>query len=170
MISATATNYYYQHCYNNFFYHYLNYYFNCFCCCYYYYCCCCWLCLLLLIVIIIITLKYMKPIKEICKNKKRWRHSSTFVSVQSDQSSDLCWCLCHPHILSTAIAYLCVIDAKHFLNDPHSDKNAIMSYTDYTRYEHKLAIIYRMLIRSFQSSKRSVNFRLPKSLFPTLSW
>ena len=31
------------------------------------------------------------------------------------------------YILSTAIAYLCVIDAKHFLNDPHSDKNAIMS-------------------------------------------
>ena len=30
-------------------------------------------------------------------------------------------------ILSTAIAYLCVIDSKHFLNDPHSDKNAIMS-------------------------------------------
>ena len=30
-------------------------------------------------------------------------------------------------ILSTAIAYLCVIDAKHFLNDPHTDKNAIMS-------------------------------------------
>ena len=31
------------------------------------------------------------------------------------------------YILSTDIAYLCVIDAKHFLNDPHSDKNAIMS-------------------------------------------
>ena len=31
------------------------------------------------------------------------------------------------YILSTAIAYLCVIDAKHYLNDPHSDKNAIMS-------------------------------------------
>ena len=31
------------------------------------------------------------------------------------------------YILSTAIAYLCVIDANHFLNDPHSDKNAIMS-------------------------------------------
>ena len=29
------------------------------------------------------------------------------------------------HILSTAIAYLCIIDAKHFLNDPHPDKNAI---------------------------------------------
>ena len=31
------------------------------------------------------------------------------------------------HILSTAIAYLCVIDTKYFLNEPHSDKNAIMS-------------------------------------------
>ena len=31
------------------------------------------------------------------------------------------------YILSTVIAYLCVIDAKHFLNDPHSKKNAIMS-------------------------------------------
>ena len=35
--------------------------------------------------------------------------------------------LSDPDILSTAIAYLCVTDAKHFLNDPHSDKNAIMS-------------------------------------------
>ena len=31
------------------------------------------------------------------------------------------------YILSTAIAYWRVIDAKHFLNDPHCDKNAIMS-------------------------------------------
>ena len=31
------------------------------------------------------------------------------------------------YILSTTIAYLCVNDAKHFLNDPHCDKNAVMS-------------------------------------------
>ena len=31
------------------------------------------------------------------------------------------------NILSIAILYICVIDAKHFLNDPNSDKNAIMS-------------------------------------------
>ena len=85
-----------------------------------------------------------------------------------------------PYIFSTDISsYLCVIDAKQFLNDPHSDKDAIMSsavmpygktiYADYTRYEYKLANIYRKLIRSFQISKKSVNFRLPKSLFPTLS-
>ena len=30
-------------------------------------------------------------------------------------------------IFSTAKAYLCVIDAKHFLNDPHFNKNAIVS-------------------------------------------
>ena len=49
------------------------------------------------------------------------------------------------YLLFTAITYLCGIDAKHFLNDPHSN-NAIMSsvlipkgkaiYADYTRYEH----------------------------------
>ena len=38
-------------------------------------------------------------------------------------------------------------------------------YTDHTRYEYKLAIIYRKLIRSFQSSKRSVHFRFPKKPF-----
>ena len=32
-----------------------------------------------------------------------------------------------PYIVSTAIAYLCVIDSKHFLNDPNSNMNAIMS-------------------------------------------
>ena len=28
-----------------------------------------------------------------------------------------------PHILSTAVAYLCVIAAQHFLNDPYGDIN-----------------------------------------------
>ena len=65
------------------------------------------------------------------------------------------------HILSTAIAYLCVTVAKHVLNDPHSDKHAIMSSvlipqgkalynTDYTRYGYQLANIYR---NSLEASK-----------------
>ena len=33
----------------------------------------------------------------------------------------------YPFQVSNAIVYLCVTDAKHSLNDPHSDKNAIMS-------------------------------------------
>ena len=28
------------------------------------------------------------------------------------------------HILSTAVAYLCVIAVQHFLNDPHGEINA----------------------------------------------
>ena len=83
MISATATNYYYQHqCYYYyyiyFYYYFHHYYYSCFCWCYYYYCCCRWLCLLfllflllLLLIIIIITLKYMKPIKVICKREAK---------------------------------------------------------------------------------------------------
>ena len=31
------------------------------------------------------------------------------------------------HILSPAVAYLCVIDAKHFLNNRQSEKNASVS-------------------------------------------
>ena len=31
------------------------------------------------------------------------------------------------HILSPAIAYLCVIDSKHFLNNRQFEKNASMS-------------------------------------------
>ena len=86
IISATHTNYYcHHHCYYyNYFYHYFNYYYSCSCCCYYY-CCCRWLCLLLLLIIIIITFIYMKPLKVICK--KRWRCSSSCVSVPSDRSS-----------------------------------------------------------------------------------
>ena len=62
-----------------------------FCCCYYYYCNCRWLCLLLLllllllIIIIIITLKYMKPIKVICKKEAKMLINLRI--RQSDQSS-----------------------------------------------------------------------------------
>ena len=30
---------------------------------------------------------------------------------------------CEPHILLTAVAYLCVIAVQHFLNDPHGEMN-----------------------------------------------
>ena len=76
------------------------------------------------------------------------------------------------YILSTAIAYLCIIDAKHFLNDPHSEKNAIMSIvfgyhrvkpdTDYTQYEYKPAYILQATRWKLPKLKKSVTFSSSK--------
>ena len=52
---------------------------------------------------------------------------NVFDSQKTLTESSCCSTMMMPHILSTAIACLCVIDAKHFLNDPHSEKNAILS-------------------------------------------
>ena len=61
----------------------------------------------------------------ILKRMKQYRNIENALETVEDEL--FCPIFEDTYILSTAIAYLCVIDAKHFLNDPHSDKNAIMS-------------------------------------------
>ena len=111
-----ANYYYHYYYYNNYFYHYINYYYNCFCCCYYYYCCCRWLCLLLLLllIIIIITLKYMKPIKVICKKEAKMLinlHIRAVWSVFTMHSfCRFCCALTHWPCNSCLIKYICTCD------------------------------------------------------------